>query len=128
MYTVDRNDEGETERKNVRVKMRYRRINTAERENERKREYKRGYVREVEGKDKGDRGKEEWKICETFNRRVEQSLPRNIYLKKRHWKSLSARISSILNIKWAMRFFPPREKKCVVDECTDRPSHGGEIF
>lgn len=85
----------------------HRRINAAEGEKGRK--TKRGYEK-AEEKGKGERGREEWKICETFNRRVEQSLRRNICLKKRHWKSLSARISSILNIKWAMRFFSSREK------------------
>lgn len=96
--------------KSVRVKMRYEgrhedRISDGG-------ETRQGYEKRRNGRErreeKRDGEKERRKICGTFNRRVGGSSEE--YLKERHWKSLSARISSILNIKWAMRFFPPRGK------------------
>lgn len=74
------------------------------------------------------RGREEWKICETFNRRVEQSLPRNIYLKKEALEKPVGANLFYFEYKVGDEIFPAAWKKCVVDECTDRPSRDGEIF
>lgn len=65
-----------------------------------------GETKDEETEGDGEEEEGERKMCETFNRHATGLSPEE-YLKERHWKSLSARISSILNIKWAMRFFPP---------------------